>query len=162
VELIHLVVRGGYPTLTCLDLITTAPPIYCFTPSMSDSMFNSSDESDDDEVPTVSFTLGQFVAHALSLSCNDNKYLPFVLTGRFLDDDGRPAQAFIDSIRDMVDDDHPLSIIRDYDSLLGLANDFLVDGTITMFTVPHPTLALTTSIHLKRDIRRGQVSPTPF
>lgn len=116
------------------------------------------------DAPTVSFSLEQFTAAASEMyqSGNYDDSIRFVLSGEFLDDDGNRRQAFVDPIRGAVDDDHPLTISRDYDSAIGISPDILVDGLIAVFAVPHPTFALKTSIHMSYAIEYEGVSPNDF
>lgn len=111
--------------------------------------------------PTVSHTLRQFcnrANHLYNEHATDEPYIRFVLTGEYLDDGGTPKQAFVDPVQNLVEPYHPLSVSRDYDSLLGVAEKILVDGPITVFAVPHSTFALRTSLHMEHPIVRGDVS----
>jgi len=111
--------------------------------------------------PTVSHTLSQFndySAHLFAVHEDNDSFIRFVLTGEFLDDDEQqPKQAFIDPVQNVVEPGHPLNISRDYDSLLGIADTILVDAPISVFSVPHPSFALKTSIHIKHPIAHGEV-----
>lgn len=104
--------------------------------------------------PTVSFSLAEFCAQASQLHAMGefDDFIRFVLCGEFTDDDGNKRQVFIDPIRNAVDADHPLSISHDYDSAIGISQQILVDGPISVFAVPHPTFGLKTSIHMKHTI----------
>lgn len=110
----------------------------------------------------VSHSLREFTDRAYHLHevLNDNDgFLRFVLTGEFVDEDGEPKQAFVDPIQNnVIQDGHELSILRDYDSLLGVADKIMVDASISVFIVPHNTYALKTGIHLKHPIRYQRVS----
>jgi len=111
-------------------------------------------------LPIVSHTLEEFIIRATALwQENDTTdlFTRFVLTGEFVDDDGMRKQAFVDVLQNTVDDDHPLSIKRDYDSVLGIASKILVDAPISVYAVPHPTFALKTSIHLTHPISYHEV-----
>jgi hypothetical protein len=79
-------------------------------------------------------------------------FVRFSLTGEFKDNNGVTKQAFVDAIQNIVEDDHPLKISRDYDSLLGIAPKIMVDSPISVFAVPHHTFALKTSIHLEHSL----------
>lgn len=111
--------------------------------------------------PVVSHTLRQFSDRAYALHENeetDDMFTRFVLTGEYIDDDGHPMQAFVDPIQNVIEENHQLSIARDYDSLLGIADKIMVDGPISVYAVPHSTFSLKTSIHLKRLIYHDGVS----
>ncbi|KAF9441121.1 hypothetical protein P691DRAFT_607543, partial [Macrolepiota fuliginosa MF-IS2] len=122
--------------------------------------------------PTVSFTLSEFTARA-SAYCNagdQDSFIRFVLNGEYVDVDassesdsesdsnsgGSPLrQAFLDPIQNIVASDHPLTVSHDYDSAIGISDDILVDGPITIHTIPHSSHDLTSSIHMKYPITCG-------
>ena len=111
--------------------------------------------------PVVTHSLREFSERAYGLHENeetDDNFIRFVLTGKYIDDDGQPKQAFVDPIQNYIDDDNPLRISRDYDSLLGIAEKILVDGPISVYAVPHNTFSLKTSIHLKHTVYHDGVS----
>lgn len=112
------------------------------------------------DAPTVSFSLAEFSAHATELNRTGehDDFVRFVLCGEFNDGNGDRRQAFIDPLRHVVDEDHPLDIARDYDSALGISDKILVNCPINVWAVPHPTQALKTSIHMKRRIMYEGVS----
>jgi hypothetical protein len=110
---------------------------------------------------TVSHSLAEFTTRARDLMQDgptDDPFIRFVLTGEFIDEDGIARQAFVNSIQTAALGCR-LNITRDYDSLLGIADKILIDAPINVYAVPHPTHALTTSIHLKRSISYRGVSP---
>lgn len=49
------------------------------------------------------------------------------------DDDGLQAQAIVDPIQNNVPLDHELVIGRDYDSIPGIADKVMVNGTISIY-----------------------------
>lgn len=111
--------------------------------------------------PVVTHTLRQFSDRAYGLhedEDTDDKFIQFVLTGEYIDEDGHSKQAFVDPIQNVIEDDHPLNISRDYDSLLGIAEKIMVNGPISVYAVPHNTFSLKTSIHLKRTVYYDGVS----
>ncbi|KAG6864738.1 hypothetical protein C0991_007445 [Blastosporella zonata] len=77
-----------------------------------------------------------------------DEHVRFVLTGEY-EEDGRTYQAFIDPIQNRVEEDHQLSVLRDYDSLLGISEIIMVTDNISVFTVPHPSFALKSGLHFK-------------
>ncbi|KAF8057086.1 hypothetical protein FPV67DRAFT_1430835 [Lyophyllum atratum] len=108
---------------------------------------------------TVSHTLAQFVTRATDLYSENgynDEFIRFGLTGEYLDG-RRPKQVFMDPLQNMVEDDTPITIRRDYDSLLGAAPDILVNSAISVFCVPHPSYALKDSIHVKRTVAYQRV-----
>ncbi|KNZ79311.1 hypothetical protein J132_10732 [Termitomyces sp. J132] len=104
--------------------------------------------------PPYSFSLAQFVSRANELyrPLRDFRFSNFVLTGEF-EEYGRKYQAVIDPLQNIIDTrQEDLSISRDYDSLLGLTEDILVDCDIQVYSVPHPRFALKTSVHLTQEL----------
>ncbi|KAF8054645.1 hypothetical protein FPV67DRAFT_1682298 [Lyophyllum atratum] len=105
----------------------------------------------------VSHTLTQFIDRANALYEREDTPDPFIrfaITGEYRDADDRQwKQVVMDPLQDMVELEDALTIRRDYDSLLGIASDIMVDGVISIFAVPHPTYALKSSIHIKHDIQ---------
>ena len=114
-------------------------------------------------LPLVSHNLREFSNRATDLFVHNesaDQFVRFVLTGEFVGDDGKPNQAFVDAVQNVVEDDHPLKISRDYDSLLGIAPKIMVDSDISVFAVPHNSFALKKSIHLEHKITYQGVSPS--
>jgi hypothetical protein len=109
--------------------------------------------------PTVSYTLQQFsdtASRVLNINPDDDAaFIRFVLCGEY--ENQGMKQVFIDPMQNLVDPGHPLTISRDYDSVLGIADDILIDGPISVFAVPHESYALKTSIHIQRPIARQGV-----
>lgn len=58
-------------------------------------------------------------------------------------------QAFVDVTKNKLDNDDNISISRDFDSLIGTSRNILVSAPISVFPIPNPSAALTTSIHIK-------------
>lgn len=112
------------------------------------------------DAPTVSYSLTEFTDFATGLyqAQEYDAFIRFVITGEYTDPDGNREQAFVDPIRGPVDPEHPLTISRDYDSLIGISSDILVDGQLSVYPVPHPTFALKTSLHMKHTIIYDEVS----
>ncbi|KXN83946.1 hypothetical protein AN958_00784 [Leucoagaricus sp. SymC.cos] len=105
--------------------------------------------------PTVSFSLRDFVTYASYLHSKGryDEFIQFTLVGEGveLNPPNRKFQAYVDPLRDRPEN-VPLSIQRDYDSLLGIADHIYVERPLNVYTVPHPTYALSTSIHLHHSI----------
>ena len=110
--------------------------------------------------PISSFSLDEFTSIANNLHSSEeyDAFITFVLTGEFQDRNGVMGQAFIDSFRGPIDVNHPLNVSRDYDSAIGISEDILIDGPISVYAVPHPTYALKKSVHMKRTIEHKGVS----
>lgn len=103
------------------------------------------------------YTLNEFVLRAEALKAEDeDAFYQFILTGQV---NGEPGhQAVLDPIRNILDDDHSISIARDYDSLLTFQSDIIVNCPISIYPIPNPVEVLTTSIHLQYPILKGDVS----
>lgn len=111
--------------------------------------------------PTVSHTLKEFNRRVKRFLEEEDSasFIRAVLTGGYNDeDDGLPRQIFIDTMQNMVEDNHGLRLFRDYDSLNGVADKIMVDGSINIFSIPHSTFALKKSIHFKHEIVYNGVS----
>ncbi|KAG6904892.1 hypothetical protein DXG01_006436 [Tephrocybe rancida] len=107
------------------------------------------------EFPQISHSLLDFVNRATALDDPDgdsSPYINFTLTGAYKGGDGSMKQAFLDPVQNIVSDDDRINIQRDYDSLLGVASDFMTTTDISMFTIPHPHFALKNSVHIKYTI----------
>ncbi|KAJ3563511.1 hypothetical protein NP233_g8898 [Leucocoprinus birnbaumii] len=117
--------------------------------------------------PKVSHNLSQFTRRACLL-CKPSTagaFLKFTLSGEYTEtsdsahetsdsDDNRDRtfQAVINVTENQVRRGDLLSISRDYDSAIGIADTILVDAPMTVWAVPHRKYALKTSIHLKHSI----------
>ncbi len=111
------------------------------------------------DVPDT-YSLSEFnerAADLLMTQGDPDSFLHFALTGEGTKD-GVTTQAFIDSVRGPVDPNHRLNVSRDYDSLIGISDGFLVDDAIDSWAVPHPTFALKRSIHITHRINYEGVS----
>ncbi|RDB19057.1 hypothetical protein Hypma_014471 [Hypsizygus marmoreus] len=113
--------------------------------------------------PIVSHTLAEFTARANKLYVPDgvdDAFIRLALTGEYtdVDDDNKKKQVFLDPIQNIVEPDHSLTISRDYDSVLGIADKLLVDCPISVFSVPHNFFALKTNIHIQHSIVRGDTT----
>lgn len=114
---------------------------------------------DDDDENTMddrrSLSLLEFCQRAKELlSINQPDFVRFVLTGR--DTDG--TQACIDPILNRVPQDHPLEIIRDYDSLLGISKTIRVQASITVYPVAKREDTLSKNIHIRYQFSKSSVS----
>jgi len=97
---------------------------------MSELFFNDAE--------TVSHTPSEFISRVTCLLEDSiaDAFIRFVLTGEYRNDTGQRRQAFIDAFQSRVTRDHKLRISRDYDSLLGITQDFLVDASISVYSLP--------------------------
>lgn len=115
----------------------------------------------------ASFSLSEFTELATTFWSRKRhrEFLRLVLTGEHSyddhDDSENTHQAFIDPLRDVDVQSDDLRIQRDYDSFIGFADKILVDAPITIYTVPHPKFALSSSIHLFCQLEYMDVSMQP-
>lgn len=108
-------------------------------------------------LPPKTYTLNEFVLRAEALKAEDqDAFHQFILTGQVNGEDGH--QVVLDPIRNVLDDDHSISIARDYDSLLTFQSNIVVDCPISIYPIPNPVEVLTTSIHLQYPIIKDDVS----
>lgn len=106
-------------------------------------------------LPPKSYSIHDFVRCAKTLEDDDNStFLPFILTGEGPDS----HQVILDPTRNLVEPAHPLVASRDYDSVIAITKEIVVDTMISVYPVPNPAQRLTTSIHIKYPITNGEVS----
>jgi hypothetical protein len=112
------------------------------------------------QFPTVTHSLDGFTErlNALHDDGDNDGFIKTALTGQYRDRSGAERQIFIDPLLNQVNGADVLKFTRDYDSAIGISNSILVQGPITLHAVPHPTFALTTSIHLQFPIQQPEVS----
>ncbi|KAG6815923.1 hypothetical protein H0H87_010148 [Tephrocybe sp. NHM501043] len=106
------------------------------------------------DYPFENHSLREFIERALSLyypDLDNSDFIRLVLTGEYEDMESKKL-AFVDPIQNLVSPDASLNIQRDYDSLLGISDDILVTGDMSVFAVPHANFALKSSIHIKYPI----------
>jgi hypothetical protein len=106
-------------------------------------------------LPPKTYTLAEFIQHSkyLEQQPDNAAFTRFVLTGEADD-----HQAVLDPLRNALPDGHPIQVYRDYDSALNIHDRIIVDASISVHPIPNPTHTLTTSIHIKLPITRGDVS----
>lgn len=98
------------------------------------------------QLPTKSYSLWAFIRAAQALDSDEHNYYEhFILTGENVMEN---CQAFIDPTQSRVDDEIPLSLSRDYDSLIGIADRILTTRSISVYPASNPAEVLSTSIHL--------------
>jgi hypothetical protein len=109
-----------------------------------------------ENIPIESYTLPEFVEKTKLLQADHDdqaRFITFALTG--VDDE---HQSVIDAVRNAVPEDHSLSVLRDYDSLLGLSADLAVDNFIYVYPVAKREDTLNTNIHVKHRLPGGKVN----
>jgi len=79
-----------------------------------------------------------FVAHAL---CGQGEAHNF---GRY--------QVTLDPILNRLDEDHPISVLRDYDSLIGVSPNIRVKGALWVYAIAKHEDSLQNNIHLSHSI----------
>jgi hypothetical protein len=101
---------------------------------------------------TETYSIHEFVQQAAWLSSEEHAdksaFATFVLTGRFAD-----HQALLDPLRHTIPDDQDLVLKRDYDSLIGLSSEIVVQSEIFVFPVANREHALTENVHLEVKVR---------
>lgn len=115
---------------------------------------------DDDEADgadgRISLSLLEFCQQAKMLLDADQTadFVRFVITGK----DVNGSQACIDPVINRVTQDHPLEILRDYDSLLGISKTIQVKSDITVYPVAKQEDTLTKNVHLRHTFKTSRVS----
>jgi uncharacterized protein (DUF1778 family) len=111
------------------------------------------DEMEDDNL--TSFSLRQFCHRAKDLLSHDQTgFVRFVLTGQ--DTDGR--QACVDPVHNRVTPDDSLRILRDYDSLLGIHTEIIINYPIGVSPVSKLDDTLSKNIHISYEFTTNRVS----
>jgi hypothetical protein len=106
------------------------------------------------QLPAQSYSLHEFVARASALKDeNADAFRRFILTGEVEND----HQAVLDPTRNVLEPDHCISVARDIDSLVSFQQGIVVDCPISIYPVPNPAEVLSTSVHLRYPITRGDV-----
>lgn len=107
-------------------------------------------------LPIRAYSLGEFTARAENLFRGDvREFIRFLLTGEV----PGQHQAAIDPLRDYLHEAEDITVSRDYDSVLGITEEIVIECGLCINPVSNPTDALSTSIHLNHAIlgRDGQV-----
>lgn len=102
----------------------------------------------------VTHSLSAFCARATSLLREHryHEYVRFVLNLCYEEN----YQAFLDPIQHRLDDEdchHPISGLRDYDSLLAISDDLLVRRSVTCFVIGRHEDVLQKDIHIQTPVR---------
>lgn len=108
-------------------------------------------------LPQRVYTLKQFVRQAKALTIHEHQkhaFIRFLITGEYFDQ----HQAVVDPIRNILENDQHVDVARDYDSVIGIADRIVVTSSIAIYPIPKPVEALSTSIHIKYPIEKGNVS----
>jgi len=102
-------------------------------------------------------SLAEFLATARNLlnDGNHTAFARFVLTGIWGE---HGTQAIVDPIRNTIVHGHPVTVTRDYDSLLALVSDLPLKCTIYIYPVARQEDHLQSNIHLTHPITRQGVS----
>jgi len=100
----------------------------------------------------------QFCDYAKQLlSIDQGDFVRFVLLGR---NDG--LQAYIDAIRNRLEDQEDIRVGRDYDSLLGISKHILVERYLTVYPVARKEDTLTHNIHIQYEFTTNDVCLLSF
>ena len=112
---------------------------------------------DNDDDNRISMSLLDFCQRSKALLQYDQTdFVRFVLTGQ--DVDG--TQICIDPIRNRLTEGQygRMRCTRDYDSLLGIDKDILVDKALTLFPLAKRDDTLSSNIHIQYDFDTASVS----
>ncbi|KAF9033679.1 hypothetical protein BDP27DRAFT_1374970 [Rhodocollybia butyracea] len=117
-------------------------------------------------VEIKSYSLRDYVVAAGKLdNLNDDiGFIQFMLTGRTMDSEGQAIQAFVDVNKNRIGANQDISMARDFDSLIGISQNLLVSTPLSVYPVPIPAAALTSSIHLRWPVVQddGEIIQTPI
>lgn len=99
-------------------------------------------------------SLAEFSAIARNLldEGNHTAFARFILTG-IQGEHG--TQAIVDPIRNILPNDHPVTVTHDYDSLLALVSDLPLECTIYVYPVARHKDHLQSNVHLTHSIGQG-------
>jgi len=110
-------------------------------------------DTDDDQAPK-SLSLTEFVSHGKELLKEKqmDDLSNFVLTGAFC---GRQYQ--VDPIKHVISPSHPVSIMRDYDSVLGFADRLYISAPITLHPIAKIADSLQRNVHIQQTFENEHV-----
>ncbi len=108
-------------------------------------------------MPQKSVSLAEFasIARTLLNEGNQTAFAQFVLTGIWGED---ATQAIVDPMRNTLSNDHAVSVLRDYDSLLALVPSIPLQCTIYVYPVSRHEDNLCTTVHISHLIDIDDVS----
>ena len=108
-----------------------------------------------DELPYSHMSIVDFCKRAKGiLDVEDHAgFVKFVLTGQH-----GAHQAVVDPVLNKMGEYEGLSVLRDYDSLLGISADICVNGHLTVYPVSRREDTLVSNIHLKHSFESSKVS----
>jgi len=106
----------------------------------------------DDRTP-CNLTVFAFCQRAKALlEVDQASFVRFCLTG--IHDN---EQATIDAISNAIDEEEPISVRRDYDSVLGIDRSILPRAALTMYPVSRKEDTLAANIHLRYQFQSSRV-----
>jgi hypothetical protein len=117
------------------------------------------DHDGEEDVP-VSHSVSDFCLRAQALEDSDpGLFAKFVLTGHYTDDllDG-PCQAVVEPLWNALNRDHPITALRDYDSLLGYVADLTIAAPIYVAPIGNAREVLRRSVHISVLVDTADVS----
>jgi len=101
--------------------------------------------SDDESTQTTSLSLTDFYRRAKVLYNEDQAaFIKFVLSGF---DNGK--RFYVDPLHHTLDEDEPIQVTRDYDSLLAISEQIEVENYITVYPIAKKEDTLTANVHLQ-------------
>ena len=102
------------------------------------------------------YSVRDFVKKAKELQAYDNhmELLQFMLTGEVPGE----HQVFLDPLRNMLPQDHPIHVQRNYDSLIGLTPSISIEAPLSVYPIGPSHEALSTSVHIDITLNVNGVS----
>lgn len=106
-------------------------------------------------LPTVNHTVLSFCKDAKALEAESHaNFVRFVLAGE--KDDG--TRVVVDPILNAVPNNEAFNVQRDYDSVLGIHKDILVDSHLSVSPIGKANETLSTDVHIKYHFESSKVS----
>jgi hypothetical protein len=134
----------------------------------ADSNFGELEDADPSLYDEFDFGINVPVSHSVSDFClrgqaledsDPGLFAKFVLTGHYTDDLlDRPCQAVVEPLRNALNRDHPITALRDYDSLLGYVADLPIAAPIYVAPVGNAREVLRRSVHISVLVDTADVS----
>ena len=99
------------------------------------------------DLPEQKYLISEFnerAGHLFHRTPDRRDFIRFVLTGEVPDN----HQAVVNPLLNHLEPGHPISISRDYDSIIGITEDIVVDCAVNIYPIGHPSDAITSHINL--------------
>ncbi|THU76659.1 hypothetical protein K435DRAFT_878887 [Dendrothele bispora CBS 962.96] len=100
--------------------------------------------------PKKSYTIREFIEKARECDeVGDGSFFDFVLSGAL---PSEKHQAVVDVTTNALSDSHPIDVLRDYDSAIGVSLDILTTSPLTVYPSAIPFKTLTSSVHIEVEL----------